>query len=119
MVNERPDVSTSGLFYVCKAQLFTYIHVNQKDKIMTKKEIKSAINKAVYQFAESLGYSMFDDNDGSYVTFMKMGANYDDCIDYMRSDHSTVVLNWASDEIKDDAKLIAMYAQNQKRKYEQ
>ena len=34
MVNERPDVSISGLFYVCKAKLFTYIHVNQKIKTM-------------------------------------------------------------------------------------
>jgi len=36
---------------------------------MTKKEIRSAINKAVYLYAESLGYDMSDDNDGSYVTF--------------------------------------------------
>ncbi len=38
---------------------------------MTKKEIKNTINKAVYQFVESLGYQISDDNDGSYVTFSK------------------------------------------------
>lgn len=87
---------------------------------MTKKEIKNAINKAVYQFVESLGYNVSDDGDGSYVTFSKPDRdNSDDTIDYHRSHQDTYVLNWASDEIKDDAKLIAMYAQNQKRKYEQ
>ena len=87
---------------------------------MTKKEIKNAINKAVYQFVESLGYNVSDDGDGAYVTFSKpdMTDAYD-CIDYMRSDHSTVVVNWASDEIKADAELIDAYAKNQKRKYEQ
>ena len=34
---------------------------------MTKKEIRNAINKAVYQYAESLGYSMEDVGDGAYV----------------------------------------------------
>ena len=87
---------------------------------MTKKEIKSAINKAVYQFAESLGYMVSDDNDGSYVTFSKPDAeDIDDSIDYSRSYHETVVLNWASNEAKADAELIDAYAKNQKRKYEQ
>ena len=86
---------------------------------MTKKEIKSAINKAVYQFAESLGYTVSDDNDGSYVTFSKPDSDADDMIDYMRSYHETVVLNWASDEAKADAELIDAYAKKQKRKYEQ
>lgn len=85
---------------------------------MTKKEIKSAINKAVYQFAESLGYSISDDNDGSFVTFSKPDAeNADDTIDYHRSHQETYVLNWASDETKSDAKLIDAYAQHQIRKY--
>jgi len=41
MVNERPDVSTSGLFY-WTSQFASYIHVNQKlkhmDQPMTKTE---------------------------------------------------------------------------------
>ena len=52
---------------------------------MTKKEIKNAINKAVYQYAESLGYQMSDDNDGSYVTFYKFESDAcDDMIDYTK-----------------------------------
>lgn len=85
---------------------------------MTKKEIKSAINKAVYQFAESLGYGVFDDGDGSSVTFMKMGAKGDDAIDYHRSYQETCVLNWASDEIKADAKLIDEFAKQQQLNYQ-
>jgi hypothetical protein len=74
---------------------------------MTKKEIKSAINKAVYMYAESLGYNMSDDNDGSSVTFYKDGySKSDDTIEYHRSYQETCVVNWASDEIKADADNI-------------
>ena len=84
---------------------------------MTKKEIKSAINKAVYMYAESLGYMVSDDNDGSYVTFSKEDSKRDDMIDYSRSYHNTCVLNWASDEAKADAALIDTFANEQKRMY--
>jgi hypothetical protein len=85
---------------------------------MTKKEIKSAINKAVYQYAESLGYMISDDNDGSYVTFSKpdMEDAYD-CIDYSRSNHDTCIVNWASDQIREDAELIDAFANEQKAIY--
>ena len=74
---------------------------------MTKKEIKSAINKAAYMFAESLGYEIHDDGMGGSVTFMKPGTKrHDDTIDWHRSYHETCVLNWASDEVKIDAGLI-------------
>ena len=87
---------------------------------MTKREIKSAINKAVYQFAETLGYQMSDDNDGSYVTFYKPDSdNRDDSIDYSRSYHDTCTLNWASDECKADAELIDAFAKQQQLKYQQ
>ena len=87
---------------------------------MTKKEIKSAINKAVYQFAESLGYQVSDDADGSYVTFTKGGySSPDESIDYSRSGYDTCVLNWASDETKADAQLIDEFAQEQMRQYNQ
>ena len=86
---------------------------------MTKKEIKSAINKAVYQYAESLGYDMSDDNDGSSVTFSKPNrTDAYDCIDYHRSYQETCVVNWASDEIKADAELIDVFANEQKRMYD-
>lgn len=86
---------------------------------MNKTEIKKAINKAVYQYAESLGYNVHDDNDGSYVTFVKSGRSSGgkDAIDYSRSQHETYVLNWASSETKADAELIDNYAQEQVKKY--
>jgi len=85
---------------------------------MTKTEIKKAINKAVYQYAESLGYQMSDDNDGSYVTFTKGGySSPDESIDYSRSNHDVCVLNWASDEIKADAEKIDAFALEQVLKY--
>jgi len=31
---------------------------------MTKKEIRNTINKSVYEYAETLGYTMSDDGDG-------------------------------------------------------
>ena len=77
---------------------------------MTKKEIKNTINKSVYEYAESLGYIMSDDNDGSTVTFSKPDCkSYDDTIEYHRSAQDTCVLNWASDEVKADAEKIDEY----------
>ena len=74
---------------------------------MNKKEIKNAINKAAYQFAESLGYEVHDDGMGGSVTFIKPEtANSDDTIEWIRSYHDTCVLNWASDEAKADADKI-------------
>ena len=73
---------------------------------MTKKEIKSAINKAAYMFAESLGYEIHDDGMGGSVTFIKLGKLVDDSIEWHRSQHETCVLNWASDDTKLDAGLI-------------
>ena len=81
---------------------------------MTQKEIRSAINKAVYIYAESLGYQMSDDNDGSCVTFYKPGyTSADETIEYSRSQHETYVANWASDETHADAGLIDNYAKEQ------
>jgi len=84
---------------------------------MTKKEIRSAINKAVYQYAESLGYQMEDVNDGSCVTFYKPEVSGRNAIDYHRSCHETYVLDWADDEAKADANAIESYAKEQVSKY--
>lgn len=74
---------------------------------MTKKEIRSAINKAAFTFAESLGYEVYDDNDGSTVTFMKPGTKrHDDTIEWSRGYHETCVLNWASTQTQADAEAI-------------
>ena len=77
---------------------------------MNKKELKNAVNKAVYKYAESLGYQMSDDGDGSCVTFTPDGGSNDDTIDYSRSHHETYTLNWASDKCKADAEKIEQYA---------
>jgi hypothetical protein len=79
---------------------------------MNKKELKNTVNKAVYKYAESLGYQMSDDGDGSCVTFTPDGGSNDDTIDYSRSQHETYVLNWASDKCKADADKIEQYAQH-------
>ena len=85
---------------------------------MTKKQIRNAINKAVYQYAESLGYTISDDNDGSYVTFFKADSStWDDAIDYSRSQHETYIANWANEKAKADADLIDSYAKEQMSKY--
>jgi hypothetical protein len=85
---------------------------------MTKKEIRNAINKAVYQYAESLGYIMSDDGDGSTVTFWPEGAaSADLAIDYHRSQHYAIALNWAPDKVKQDCDRINAYAEEQVRIY--
>ena len=79
---------------------------------MTKKEIKNTINKAVYEYAESLGYRMEDNGDGGRVIFVNTS---DDSllndIEYHRSTHDTCVMKEASDEVKADAEAIDKYAQ--------
>ena len=82
---------------------------------MTKKEIRNQINKAVYVYAESLGYRVSDDADGSYVTFSKDDfKTYDDMIDYHRSHQECCVLNHACAESKADADKINEYVKELK-----
>jgi hypothetical protein len=74
---------------------------------MNKKEIKNAINKAAYEYAQSLGYEVHDDEGDGTVTFAPYNyTSADDTITWHRSYHDTCVLNWASDDIKFDAGLI-------------
>jgi hypothetical protein len=74
---------------------------------MNKKEIRSAINKAAYAFAESLGYEMHDDEGDGTVSFVPHEyTTIDDTITWHRSSHDTCVLNWSSDKTKADADTI-------------
>jgi len=74
---------------------------------MNKKEIKSAINKAAYAFAESMGYEVHDDEGDGTVSFVPHEyTTIDDTITWHRSSHDTCVLNWSSDKIKADADAI-------------
>lgn len=88
---------------------------------MTKKDIKSAINKAVYEFAETLGYQMSDDGEGACVTFWNPDDNsetsYDNTIEYHRSEHYCCTLNWASQQSKDDADKIDEYVTTLRHQY--
>ena len=74
---------------------------------MNKKEIRSAINKAAYAFAESMGYEMHDDEGDGTVLFAPVDyTSADDTITWHRSSHDTCVLNWSSDKTKADADAI-------------
>ena len=74
---------------------------------MNKKEIRSAINKAAYAFAESMGYEVHDDEGDGTVSFVPVDyTTIDDTITWHRSSHDTCVLNWSSDKTKADADAI-------------
>jgi len=88
------------------AQYQSYIH-GIKLNNMNKKEIKSAINKAAYAFAESMGYEVHDDEGDGTVSFVPHEyTTIDDTITWHRSSHDTCVLNWSSDKTKADADTI-------------
>ena len=74
---------------------------------MNKKEIRSAINKAAYKYAESLGYEVHDnEGDGTVLFVPDEYTSADDTITWHRSYHNTCVLNWASDNVKSNAEMI-------------
>jgi len=88
------------------AQYQSYIH-GIKLNNMNKKEIKSAINKAAYAFAESMGYEVHDDEGDGTVSFVPHEyTTIDDTITWHRSYYETCVLNWSSDKTKADADAI-------------
>jgi hypothetical protein len=74
---------------------------------MNKKEIRSAINKAAYQYAESLGYEIQDlEGDGSVDFAPPNCTRACDYIQWHRNYQSTCVADNANDKIKADANLI-------------
>jgi hypothetical protein len=77
---------------------------------MNKKEIKSAINKAAYEYAESLGYEVHDnEGDGTVLFVPDEYTSADDTITWHRGYYNTCVLNWASDNVKSNAEMIDEY----------
>ena len=77
---------------------------------MNKKEIRSAINKAAYAFAESMGYEIHDNEGDGTVLFAPVDyTSADDTITWHRSSHDTCVLNWSSDQTKADADAIDVH----------
>lgn len=80
---------------------------------MNKSEIRKAVNKAVFEFAESLGYMIDDHGEGGRVTFIKPDAKtLNDSIEYSRSQQSTCTLNWASKAVKTDESKIEKFIEN-------
>ena len=74
---------------------------------MNKKEIRSAINKAAYEYAKVLGYEIHDDEGDGTVLFAPVDyTSADNTIIWHRSYHNTCVLNWADHIIKQDAEYI-------------
>ena len=59
MVNERPDVSTSGLFY-WMSQFTSYIYVNQKLKHMTLQELKEQIQQDLLTYFDGMDNDTLD-----------------------------------------------------------
>ena len=77
---------------------------------MNKSEVRKAVNKAVFEFAKSLGYMIDDHGEGGRVTFTKPNAKtIDDSIEYSRSQQSTCTLNWASRTTKADETKIEKF----------
>jgi len=74
---------------------------------MNKKEIKSAINKAAYQYAETLGYNIIDEEgDGSVLFALPNYTRACDTITWHRNYQETCVTDSANDKTKVDANLI-------------
>jgi len=78
---------------------------------MTKKQQHKEINKAVYEFAASIGYDALDEGEGGRITFAKAGVkNWRDTIEYHLSRHEACTVNGASSEVETDCELINSYA---------
>ena len=80
---------------------------------MNKTERRKALNKLVFEMVTGLGYEIIDDGDGGRITFIKPGQeNYDNSIDYHLSRFDICVLNYASNDIKEDANTIGIVSIN-------
>lgn len=83
---------------------------------MNKTERRKALNELVFEMVTSLGYEIIDDGDGGRITFIKPGQkNYDNSIDYHLSRFDVCVLNYASDEVKEDSKTIEWFINTQRK----
>jgi hypothetical protein len=88
---------------------------------MNKTERRKALNRSFYEFVNTKfpQYDISDDGNGSCVTLSNTESkSYDDIIDYHRSQHYTVHLNWASEQVKADAKVMDEYIEQLLRQYD-
>ena len=83
---------------------------------MNKTERRKALNKLVFEMVTGLGYEIIDDGDGGRITFIKPGQeNYENSIDYHLSRFDICVLNYASNDIKEDANTIEWFIETQRK----
>lgn len=74
---------------------------------MNKTERNKLINKQVYRLVEGWGYDIdFTDTD---PMFLSPDGDYNDDIQYRRSNHTLAALSWASPETLINATLIEKY----------
>lgn len=71
---------------------------------MTKKEIQKTIIKRFLTFVEEVfpQYEIDDYGDGGRIEFFPTEGNTNDAIEFQRSRLTLDVLNWASDQAKQD-----------------
>ena len=75
---------------------------------MTKKEIQKTIIKRFLTFVDEVfpNYELDDCGDGGRITFFPINGTSDDAIDFQRSRLDLCVLNWASDQAKEDCMVM-------------
>jgi len=80
---------------------------------MTKKEKQKEINKAVFEFAATLGYEILDEDGAGRITFSKpSNMDWHETIEYHKSRHNACTMDFTSHEVKTDCELINIYAKH-------
>jgi hypothetical protein len=75
---------------------------------MTKTQKQKEIIKRFLTFVEEVfpNYEIDDYGDGGRIEFFPTEGNTDDAIEFQRSRLTLDVLNWASDQAKQDCKVM-------------
>lgn len=74
---------------------------------MNKTQRNKTINKAVYKFAEHLGYEV--DMTEIDVMFISPDGNINNDIQYRRSTQDVYDANWSSEQTKEDVEKLENY----------
>jgi hypothetical protein len=75
---------------------------------MTKTQKQKEIIKRFLTFVDEVfpTYELDDCGDGGRITFFPINGTSDDAIDFQRSRLDLCVLNWASDQAKEDCMVM-------------
>lgn len=79
---------------------------------MTKKEYHKQINKRFYTYVEENFPQYEIDPSEGYGRIYLVPERKDDAILYHQSEHTLCQLNWASEESKNDMKIMEDYINN-------